>query len=229
LNSPNYERLERKLGHSFRDRSLLELALTHRSYKGKNNERLEYLGDAILGYVIAEYLYENFLGANEGQLSRLRAKLVKGVTLAEIAREFDLGDYLRLGPGELKSGGFRRDSILADAVESIIGAVHLDAGHEVARAMVLSWYKKRLENTSLDRNDKDAKTQLQEFLQARKRVLPVYEVIKTEGEAHAQTFYIRCTIADDNLIFEASGSSRRHAEQDAARAALEKLSGAHGS
>lgn len=217
-------RLERKLGHTFNDQSLLELALTHRSFKGKNNERLEYLGDAILGYVIAEQLFLRFPNAKEGQLSRFRARLVKGVTLAEIAKAFDVGDYLRLGPGELKSGGFRRESILADALESIIGATFLDAGHDAAKAMVLSWYEERLASQSLKDTEKDPKTQLQEFLQARKLPLPKYEVLRTEGEAHAQTFFIRCSIEPADVLIESSGPSRRHAEQDAARNALEQLS-----
>lgn len=224
MQTVNYQRLERKLGHTFQDKSLMELALTHRSFKGKNNERLEYLGDAILGYVIAEHLYSRFPDAKEGQLSRLRARLVKGVTLSEIAREFELGDYLRLGPGELKSGGFRRDSILADAVESLIGATFLDAGHDVAKEMVLRWYEKRLDSPSLELTEKDPKTKLQEYLQAKKQALPIYEVVRTEGEAHAQTFYVRCVIAEANIQIDASGPSRRHAEQDAARAALEQLS-----
>ncbi|KZZ59092.1 ribonuclease III, partial [Oleiphilus sp. HI0125] len=178
MSTVNYDRLERKLGYTFKDRSLLELALTHRSFKGKNNERLEYLGDAILGYVIAEQLYLRFPHFKEGQLSRLRARLVKGVTLAEIAREFGLGDYLKLGPGELKSGGFRRESILADAVESIIGATYLDSGHDVAKQMVLSWYEERLSSPELETTEKDSKTQLQELLQAKKQDLPTYEVLR---------------------------------------------------
>jgi len=223
VNQIQYDRLERKLGYTFKDRSLLELALTHRSYKGKNNERLEYLGDAILGYVIAEQLYVRFPDAKEGQLSRLRARLVKGVTLAEIAREFGLGDYLRLGPGELKSGGFRRDSILADAVESIIGAAYLDSGHDVTKVMVLAWYEARLAAPTLENTEKDPKTQLQELLQAKKSALPVYDVIRTEGEAHEQTFYIRCSIESEGLVIETNGPSRRHAEQDAARQAMKQL------
>jgi ribonuclease-3 len=217
-------RLERKLGHTFNDKSLLELALTHRSFKGKNNERLEYLGDAILGYIIAEQLYLRFPNSKEGQLSRFRARLVKGVTLAEIAKSFDVGDYLRLGPGELKSGGFRRASILADALESIIGATFLDAGHDAAKAMVLAWYEERLASQSLKDTEKDPKTQLQEFLQARKLPLPSYDVLRTEGEAHSQTFFIRCSIESTDVLIESSGPSRRHAEQDAARHALEQLS-----
>ena len=223
MSTVNYDRLERKLGYTFKDRSLLELALTHRSFKGKNNERLEYLGDAILGYVIAEQLYLRFPHFKEGQLSRLRARLVKGVTLAEIAREFGLGDYLKLGPGELKSGGFRRESILADAVESVIGATYLDSGHDVAKQMVLSWYEERLSSPELETTEKDSKTQLQELLQAKKQDLPTYEVLRTEGEAHAQTFYIRCTIPAEGISIETSGSSRRNAEQDAAKLAIEQL------
>jgi ribonuclease III len=151
-----YQKLSRRIGYFFADLGLLELALTHRSFGGKNNERLEFLGDSILNYVIAEDLFHRFPKAKEGELSRLRASLVKGDTLAELAREFQLGDYLKLGAGELKSGGFRRDSILADTVEGIIGAMYLDAGMDICRQHILSWYKERLDATSLKIVTKDA-------------------------------------------------------------------------
>ncbi|WP_410506458.1 ribonuclease III [Marinomonas sp. GJ51-6] len=202
---------------------MLELALTHRSFGGKNNERLEFLGDSILNYVIAEDLFHRFPKAKEGELSRLRASLVKGDTLAELAREFQLGDFLKLGAGELKSGGFRRDSILADAVEGIIGAIYLDAGMDVCRQHILAWYKDRLDATSLKIVTKDAKTRLQEYLQARKYGLPQYEVVKIDGEPHDQTFYVNCQVEAYDGVIEGKGNSRRIAEQNAAAKALKKL------
>ncbi len=173
--------LARKLNYTFKDESLAELAVTHRSHGKRNNERLEFLGDSILNFVIAEALFKRFPEAKEGQLSRLRAQLVKGETLAEIAREMKLGDYLKLGSGELKSGGFRRDSILADAVEAIIGAIYLDSDMDVCRGYVLRWYKERLEQTNLQNTQKDSKTRLQEFLQSRRVALPEYELMSVEG------------------------------------------------
>lgn len=156
--SVSLTRLERQLGHSFKDQDLMILALTHRSFAGRNNERLEFLGDAILNFVAGEALYERFPQAREGQLSRLRARLVKGETLAILARGFDLGEYLRLGSGELKSGGFRRDSILADALEALIGAIYLDAGMDTARERVLAWLTNELDGLTLVDTNKDPKT-----------------------------------------------------------------------
>ena len=170
--SSNLDRLERKLGYSFRDKELMLLALTHRSYSGRNNERLEFLGDAILNFIAGEALFERFPLAREGQLSRLRARLVKGETLAVLARGFELGDFLRLGSGELKSGGFRRESILADALEALIGAIYLDAGMEAARERVLAWLADEMTNLTLVDTNKDPKTRLQEFLQSRGGELP---------------------------------------------------------
>ncbi|QEA40123.1 ribonuclease III [Pistricoccus aurantiacus] len=215
--------LSRRIGHEFVDISLLELAMSHRSHAGQNNERLEFLGDSIVNFVIAEALFRRFPAAREGQLSRLRARLVKGQTLAELAREFELGQYLRLGSGEMKSGGHRRDSILADAVEAMIGAIYLDAGMEVAKTRVLSWFATRLEALNLKDTQKDPKTRLQEFLQSRQAPLPQYEVVAVEGEAHAQTFTVECHV--DVLEGRASGigSSRRNAEQQAAETALARL------
>ena len=212
-----------KVGYEFKDSSLCELALTHRSCGKRNNERLEFLGDSILNFVIAEDLYARFPQAREGELSRLRAGQVKGETLAEIARELNFGDYLRLGSGELKSGGFRRDSILADSVEAVIGAVYLDSDMETARALVLGWYKERLEKINLKKSQKDSKTRLQEFLQSRRQPLPNYELVKVEGEAHEQTFYILCHVEMLPKATKGKGSSRREAEQEAARAAIELL------
>lgn len=218
-----YQKLSRRIGYFFADLGLLELALTHRSFGGKNNERLEFLGDSILNYVIAEDLFHRFPKAKEGELSRLRASLVKGDTLAELAREFQLGDYLKLGAGELKSGGFRRDSILADTVEGIIGAMYLDAGMDVCREHILSWYKERLDATSLKIVTKDAKTRLQEYLQARKHALPQYDVVDIIGEPHDQTFHVHCYIELCEEAIEGKGNSRRIAEQNAASKALKQL------
>jgi len=215
--------LARRIGHPFVDESLFELALTHRSCGKKNNERLEFLGDSILNFVIADDLFARFPQAKEGELSRLRARMVKGVTLSEVARELGLGDYLRLGSGELKSGGFRRDSILADAVEAIIGAIYLDSDMETARGFILSWFKTRLEKLDLNETLKDSKTRLQEFLQSRRLALPTYELINVEGEAHDQTFYIDCTVTGLPKPAKGIGSSRRQAEQEAAKHALIEL------
>ena len=221
--SNSLDRLERKLGYTFKDRDLMVLALTHRSYAGRNNERLEFLGDAILNFVAGEALFERFPQAREGQLSRLRARLVKGETLARLARGFDLGEYLRLGSGELKSGGFRRESILADALEALIGAIYLDAGMDVARARVLDWLTNELDGLTLVDTNKDPKTRLQEFLQSRAVELPRYEVVDIQGEPHCRTFFVQCEIALLTDKTQGQGASRRIAEQVAAAAALVAL------
>ncbi len=222
MNSP-ISKLERKVGYQFNDSALINLALTHRSANSKHNERLEFLGDSILSFVIADDLYHRFPKVNEGDMSRMRATLVRGHTLAELAREFELGDYLKLGPGELKSGGFRRESILADGVESIIGAIYLDSNIEVVRGIILSWYASRLESIQPGVSQKDPKTRLQEFLQGRKKPLPIYTVSTIKGEAHNQEFTVSCEIAGvDNPVI-GKGTSRRKAEQAAAELALEKL------
>lgn len=213
----------RRIGHSFRDPSLLELALTHRSYGGDNNERLEFLGDSIVNFVIGEALFQRFPEAREGQLSRLRARLVKGQTLAELGREFSLGECLHLGSGEMKSGGYRRDSILADGVEAVIGAIYLDAGMDAVKARVLSWYGTRLEAINLQDTQKDPKTRLQEFLQSRQVPLPRYAVVAVEGEAHDQTFTVECHVEMLTEHTVGVGASRRHAEQQAAEKALALL------
>ncbi|MDX1634051.1 MAG: ribonuclease III [Marinobacter sp.] len=222
-NNPDLDQLQRRLGYQFREPERLLLALTHRSFGNQNNERLEFLGDSIVNMVIAEHLYHSFERAREGQLSRLRARMVKGVTLAEIGREFELGQYLRLGSGELKSGGFRRDSILADAVESIIGALYLDSDFDTCRAQVLRWFDQRLQNLDIQDTQKDPKTRLQEYLQSRQYPLPQYEVISVEGEAHAQTFHVACALPSLDRKTTGVGSSRRIAEQQAARSALKAL------
>ncbi|SNY53127.1 RNAse III [Arsukibacterium tuosuense] len=213
--------LMNKLGYQFTRPELLEQALTHRSCKGKHNERLEFLGDAVLGLIIAQMLFELFPQTREGDLTRMRSALVKGVTLAEIAQELAIAQYLRLGPGELKSGGHRRESILADALEAILGAIFLDSGMEACRERILVWFGERLKHIAPG-EQKDSKTRLQEYLQGLRLPLPVYDVIATEGEAHQQTFTVRCTVPGIKPI-TASGSSRRKAEQDAANAALEQI------
>lgn len=212
--------LERKLGYHFKDQDLMILALTHRSFAGRNNERLEFLGDAILNFVAGEALFERFPQAREGQLSRLRARLVKGETLAVLARGFELGEYLRLGSGELKSGGFRRESILADALEALIGAIYLDAGMDAARERVLAWLVSELDGLTLVDTNKDPKTRLQEFLQSRACELPRYEVVDIQGEPHCRTFMVECQVALLNEKTLGQGGSRRIAEQVAAAAAL---------
>jgi ribonuclease-3 len=213
-------RLSKKLGYTFSNKDLLLQALTHRSAKGIHNERLEFLGDSILGFVIAEVLYQQFPSHDEGDLTRMRSSLVRGVTLAEIGRGFNLGEYLILGPGELKSGGHRRDSILEDAVEAIIGAVYLDSDNETAKSLVLSWFADRLENIKPGNEQKDPKTRLQEYLQARKIALPLYEVIHTSGQSHNQQFTVRCTTDVINTEVVTKGTSRRKAEQAAAQQVL---------
>ncbi|MFG0379783.1 ribonuclease III [Pseudomonas sp. zbq_18] len=221
--SQSLSRLERQLGHVFQNQELMLLALTHRSFAGRNNERLEFLGDAILNFVAGEALFERFPQAREGQLSRLRARLVKGETLAILARGFDLGDYLRLGSGELKSGGFRRESILADALEALIGAIYLDAGMDVARDRVLAWLAGELDGLTLVDTNKDPKTRLQEFLQSRGAELPRYEVVDIQGEPHCRTFFVQCEVALLTDKTQGQGASRRIAEQVAAAAALVAL------
>ncbi len=221
--SASLTRLERKLGHTFQNQELMLLALTHRSFAGRNNERLEFLGDAILNFVAGEALFEHFPQAREGQLSRLRARLVKGETLAVLARGFELGEYLRLGSGELKSGGFRRESILADALEALIGAIYLDAGMDVARQRILAWLANELDSLTLVDTNKDPKTRLQEFLQSRAAELPHYEVVDTQGEPHCRTFFVQCEVTLLTDKTQGHGASRRIAEQVAAAAALVAL------
>ncbi|WP_070970398.1 ribonuclease III [Vibrio sonorensis] len=216
--------LEKKLGYTFKDGQLIHLALTHRSANSKHNERLEFLGDSILSFVIADDLYHRFPKVNEGDMSRMRATLVRGNTLAELGREFELGEYLKLGPGELKSGGFRRDSILADAVEAIIGAIYLDSDIEEVRTIILNWYQQRLEAIKPGASQKDPKTRLQEFLQGRRKPLPVYTVTNIKGEAHNQQFTVSCEVAGIGEPVIGKGTSRRKAEQAAAELALEQLS-----
>ncbi|HXS52367.1 MAG TPA: ribonuclease III [Usitatibacter sp.] len=215
--------LERRLGHRFATPGLARQALTHRSYGASHNERLEFLGDSVLNCTVASLLYERFPALPEGDLSRLRAALVNQSSLSEIARDLGLGDRLRLGEGELKSGGFRRPSILADALEALLGAVYLDAGFEAVRACVERLLADRLERAEKSPVDKDPKTELQEHLQARRLQLPRYAVMKTEGEAHDQTFTVECRVDDLALTASGSGASRRAAEQAAAAGVLARL------
>lgn len=224
----DHSRLLRRLGVEFSDIALFEQALTHRSADSRNNERLEFLGDAVLGLVTAEALYRAFPNADEGELSRFRARLVRRETLAEIAFELGLGDHLRLGSGELKSGGFRRESILADALESIIGAVYLDSGFDTATELVRRLLDDRIEVLGELDEIKDAKTRLQEYLQARQKELPEYQVSDVQGQPHAQTFHVSCRIPDLLESVTGTGSSRRRAEQQAAQKALRLLGDAEG-
>jgi ribonuclease-3 len=217
------EELSKKLGLKFNNPQLFTMALTHRSANSINNERLEFLGDSILGFVIAQKLYELFPAACEGVLSRLRASLVNQGSLAELARKHQVGDYLLLGSGELKSGGFRRDSILSDAVEAIIGALYNDQGIEVCQQWVLQLFAKKLQSLSLEDWQKDPKTQLQELMQSRKMELPEYAVLTMSGLAHEQTFKVKCTTAVVAESCVGTGNSRKKAEQSAAELMLELL------
>ncbi len=218
-----FVQLESSLDYIFRDKILLTTALTHRSVGRNNNERLEYLGDALLGFVIAETVYKRFPQASEGELTRLRASLVKGETLAEQAKILDLGQYIKLGSGELKSGGWRRNSILANTFEAIIGAIYLDSEFDTCRDTVLALYEPLLKNISPDKLSKDPKTRLQEYLQAHKHNLPNYKIIMEEGEAHAKKFFISCEISELGMDVQAEGRSKRAAEQAAAQEVLDIL------
>lgn len=217
------ESLEQRLGHPFSEPGLLRQALTHRSHGQANNERLEFLGDSVLGLAISTLLFERFPSDDEGDLSRLRAFLVRQQTLYKVAQRIRLGDALRLGEGESRSGGFRRPSILADALEAVIGAIYLDAGFEAARAAIGRLYAPELESADPRSVGKDAKTRLQEELQRRKLPLPVYAVIATHGAAHSQSFEVECQIARLEISSLGAGPSRRVAEQAAADAALRKV------
>ncbi len=212
-----------RIGHHFADPALRQRALTHRSASGRNNERLEFLGDGLVNVIVAEALYLRHPVADEGWLTRARAQLVREATLAGIARELQLGEQLELGPGELKSGGYRRDSILADALEALIGAIHLDAGFETCRRIVLGWFASRLESLTATGTEKDAKTRLQEWLQGRALPLPEYVLVDTRGEEHDKVFDVLCRLASPQIEAVADGSSRRQAEQRAAVRVLEQL------
>ena len=215
--------LSKQLGYQFKNPKLLEQALTHRSYSGMNNERLEFLGDGALNFIIAHQLFLRFSTLPEGDLSRLRAQMVKESTLCEIALSLNLGEALKLGEGELKSAGFRRPSILADAFEAIVGAIYLDGGYAAAETLVVKLFADLMQHIDPKVIDKDAKSLLQETLQARKIDTPDYQVVAIEGEAHAQIFRVECVIAKLKLRTLGEGASRRAAEQKAAQSALEAL------
>lgn len=213
--------LLQRLGYQFRDAQLLHCALTHRSAAGDHNERLEFLGDAVIELVVTEWLFRALPQRSEGELTRLRAKVVRRESLAEYARALGLGDALSLGGGELKSGGRHRDSILADAFEALVGAMYLDAGFDECRRVLVAIVNPRLDTLSRATTTKDSKTLLQEWLQGRGLPLPEYRVVRTEGVEHAQHFVVACATAHEARVVYGSGSSRRRAEQDAARRLLE--------
>ena len=221
------EKVEKIFNYAFKNTDLLDLALSHRSIGSKNNERLEFLGDSILGMVISSELFQRFPNEKEGVLTRLRSSLVKGDTLSEIAVELNLGDYIKLGSGELKSGGFRRASTLADAVEAIIGAIYLDSnsdfGISKVEKIILTIFENRIDNCEPTGTLKDPKTRLQEYLQAKNLPLPTYNVVSISGKEHLQTFKVSCAIEGFSNHVVAKGASRRKAEQAAAEKALDTL------
>ena len=218
------EDLAKRLDYQFNKPALLSKALTHRSAAKRNNERLEFLGDSVLSLVISEYLFAKLNKADEGELSRIRSSLVKGDKLAELAQQLQLGDYLILGSGELKSGGFRRSSILADTLEAIFGAVLLDSDFETCKKFILKLYGDELKSLPTAASMKDYKTRLQELLQSRQLPLPEYDVTDITGDPHAQTFTVECMVSVLEKPVKGKGSSRRRAEQKAAANILEKLS-----
>ena len=217
--------LSRIIHYTFQDASLMMMALTHRSFNAQHNERLEFLGDSILSFLIAQELYQRFPKIDEGDLSRLRAQLVKESSLSSIATSMGLGDFIQLGEGELKSAGWRRPSILADTLEAIIGAIYLDAGIEPAHQFVLRFFEKQLNEIDPKLIQKDAKTLLQELLQSQKSDLPIYTVVSIEGDAHSQSFTIECIIKKSNIKTQGIGQSRRIAEQEAASKAYQLMLG----
>lgn len=214
-------------GHRFSDPSLLEQALTHRSAAGQHNERQEFLGDSLLNCIVAEALYRQWPRADEGALTRARAELVRESALAGVARRLQLGPWLTMGPGEMKSGGHRRDSVLADAVEAIIAAVYLDAGFAACREVVLRWLEPDIAALPVGKVKKDAKTRLQEWLQGCSRPLPEYALVETRGAEHAKVFSIRCALADADVAAIGEAGSRRQAEQEAAATLLAQLEKRH--
>ena len=216
-------KLTKLLGSELMATDTFVRAITHRSADGKHNERMEFLGDSVLGLIITTELYKRIPRASEGYLSRLRASLVNENALAGIAAELAIGDFLRLGPGELKSGGFRRKSIIADAFEALVGCIYLERGLAIARDFVLTAYGARLENLPSEDDLKDPKSRLQEFLQSRGFALPEYHLTEVQGEAHRQTFTAQCTIPGMNIRTEGTSSSRRKAEQEAAELAFQQV------
>lgn len=212
-----------RLGYEFEQPQLLVRALTHRSYAADHNERMEFLGDSVLGCIIAKYLYFTYPQLSEGELSRLRSNLIREETLATLAQQIDLGGYLKLGEGERKSGGFRRPSILADAMEALFGAVLLDGGYAATEKVILGMFVPYLDKVDVQTLGKDAKTLLQECLQSKKISLPIYSIVATGGQAHEQSFQVECSIPALKITTHGEGSSRRNAEQQAAQAAYQKL------
>lgn len=219
----NKTEIARKIGHVFSNPALLKQALTHRSHAGPNNERLEFLGDGVLNFIVAHQLYLKFPTLSEGDLSRLRAHLVREATLSELALNLNVGDSLLLGEGELKSAGWRRPSVLADALEAIIGAVFLDAGYAASESVIVRLFMPLMDAIDPKAIGKDPKSMLQEYLQARKQDVPEYKVLNIAGEAHCQTFTVQCVVQKSNITTQGEGSSRRMAEQQAAKLALEAL------
>ena len=218
------EKLLSLIDYQFNSSELLQQALTHRSYsRSTNNERLEFLGDSVLSLIISDYIYLRFEGASEGRLSRIRASLVKQDTLAKVALEIKLGDHILLGGGELKSGGYRRASILSDALEALIAAIYLDGGYAQAEKIVLRLFDDLLQDINAERSLKDPKTKLQEYLQGQQKALPQYKVVQTSGKAHDQRFTVRCKLTDLELQSEGEGTSRKIAEQQAAQKILRQL------
>ncbi len=215
--------LMQNIDYEFKDEALLQLSLSHRSFGKNNNERLEFLGDSLLNFVVASELFNLFPTAKEGQLSRLRANMVREDTLAEIGIEFQLSEYIQLGVGEMKSGGAFRPSIVADAVEAVIGAIYLDSGLDVCYQCVKNWYEERINALSLSDVIKDPKSRLQELLQAQQLPLPEYNIIETKGQEHEQLFVVECKTALLDHVVHAEGVSRRKAEQEAAERVLEEL------
>lgn len=215
--------LSRIIHYTFNDPSFMIMALTHRSFSAQHNERLEFLGDSVLSFLIANELYKRFPRIDEGDLSRLRAQLVKESSLSTIATSMGLGDFIRLGEGELKSAGWRRPSILADTFESMIGAIYLDGGIEPTHQFVLRFFETQLNEIDPKLIQKDPKTLLQELLQSKKTDLPIYTVVSIEGEAHSQTFTIECHIKKSNIKTQGVGNSRRIAEQEAASKAYQLM------
>lgn len=219
----DFQPLYQRLGYRFGDEGYLTASLTHRSVGSVNNERLEFLGDALLNFVVGDALFRASPRASEGDLTRLRASLVRESTLADLARELQLGDLLHLGSGELRSGGYRRQSILADTFEALIGAIYLDGGFDAVSTVILHLYASRLKELPDPESLKDPKTLLQELLQGRGMPLPRYEVVELTGEAHNQVFRVRCSLESTEFVSEGSGSSRRRAEQHAASLLFERL------
>lgn len=217
------DRLQKRLGHSFKEQGLLLRALTHRSFGADHNERLEFLGDAVLSLAVSSLLYERFAGSDEGDLTRIRAHLVREDSLHKLALSIGLPEFLRMSEGEARGGGAQRPSILADAVEALIGATFVDGGYEVARELVRRLMGEQIASPVGDNWGKDAKTALQEWLQARKLAVPSYRIAETRGQAHAQTFEVECAVPALNLAKRGEGRSRRAAEQDAAKRMLEEL------